>query len=317
MGEERTLVGIYLLPDKPHKAKRESGSMVLAVDYETDEIEGQAVETNIETKKEPVVEPEDGDQKVESSYIESEANDQDAGIQFLDEMAGLHEPPNIDVGNVCCGCKQTNIKLLNGLFIVIGITISWTGLTQFAKSTYSPTFNAPFFTTWFSTCFMIVVYPLFLLPLICKKTPFRLSTFFLQSAAILGPQGLCVQSIATYLFKYIFAFTCIWLVTNYLYFRGLVDLNPGTQTAVFSSSSCFVYVLSLVILRDCVYFIRFFAVLLSISGIVLMSYTEGFGSLSAHGVVFVACSALGSALYQVSFFIHCKRYCLSVGHSVN
>lgn len=44
-----------------------------------------------------------------------------------------------------------NCKMLTGVAIVIGIAVSWVGATQFAQSTYSPDFNAPFFTTWFSS----------------------------------------------------------------------------------------------------------------------------------------------------------------------
>ena len=42
-------------------------------------------------------------------------------------------------------------KTLWGIVIVVGIAISWVGSTQFAKSTYTDTFNAPWFTVWFST----------------------------------------------------------------------------------------------------------------------------------------------------------------------
>lgn len=57
-----------------------------------------------------------------------------------------------------------NCKMLTGVAIVIGIAVSWVGATQFAQSTYSPDFNAPFFTTWFSTVWMLVVFPGYFLP---------------------------------------------------------------------------------------------------------------------------------------------------------
>ena len=53
------------------------------------------------------------------------------------------------------------------------------------------------------------------------------------------------------------------------------------------------------------------SVFLSIGGIVLMGYSEGFGSSNAMGILFVVLAALGSASYQVcgsntSIFINYK-----------
>ncbi len=51
-------------------------------------------------------------------------------------------------------------KLLIGLVIVLIIACSWVGSTQTAKSSYTNGFSAPYFVTWFSTCWMILVFPL-------------------------------------------------------------------------------------------------------------------------------------------------------------
>ncbi len=53
---------------------------------------------------------------------------------------------------------ETKQKLIAGILIVIGIALSWVGSTQFAQSTYTTSFNAPFFTMWFSTSWMSFVY---------------------------------------------------------------------------------------------------------------------------------------------------------------
>jgi len=200
-----------------------------------------------------------------------------------------------------CGCSTTVLKIFIGIIIVIFISISWTCATQFGKSTYSVHFKAPYFTTWFTTCFMVAIYPIFMIPLMCKKTPWRLRTFLQESAIILGPRGLCLQSLTCFLFRVILPFCFTWLLTNYLYFRSLEKLLPGTVTAVFSSSSCFVYILSLLFLKDAFYFVRLFSVLLSIGGIVLIGYDEGFGNSNTIGIIFVVLAALGSAVYQVMF----------------
>ena len=51
------------------------------------------------------------------------------------------------------------LKLVIGLILVLGIAVSWVSLTQFVKTTYSVTFNGPFYTIWFTTAWMMVCYP--------------------------------------------------------------------------------------------------------------------------------------------------------------
>ena len=55
---------------------------------------------------------------------------------------------------------STSKKLIFGLFIVIAIATSWVGSTQTAKSTYDGRFKAPFFLVWFSTSWMMLIYPI-------------------------------------------------------------------------------------------------------------------------------------------------------------
>ena len=51
-------------------------------------------------------------------------------------------------------------KFIIGLIIVIVIASSWVGSTQTAKSSYTEGFSAPYFVSWFSTAWMIIVFPL-------------------------------------------------------------------------------------------------------------------------------------------------------------
>lgn len=54
---------------------------------------------------------------------------------------------------------QSVKKLVFGLVIVCLIACSWVGSTQTAKSAYIGDFSAPFFSTWFGTAWMIVLFP--------------------------------------------------------------------------------------------------------------------------------------------------------------
>ena len=40
------------------------------------------------------------------------------------------------------------------------IVVTWVGSTQSGKETYTNHFNAPYFTIWFSTSWMILTYPI-------------------------------------------------------------------------------------------------------------------------------------------------------------
>lgn len=51
-------------------------------------------------------------------------------------------------------------KFILGLIIVLIVAGSWVGATQTAKSSYTGGFSAPYFVTWFSTAWMILVFPL-------------------------------------------------------------------------------------------------------------------------------------------------------------
>ena len=59
-------------------------------------------------------------------------------------------------------------KKLIGVLIVVGISVSWVSATQFAQSTFSPEFNAPYFTTWFISCWGLLNFPLYMLPAVIR-----------------------------------------------------------------------------------------------------------------------------------------------------
>jgi len=51
-------------------------------------------------------------------------------------------------------------KFFIGVTIVLLIAVTWVGSTQAGKETYTSNFNAPYFTIWFSTSWMIFTYPI-------------------------------------------------------------------------------------------------------------------------------------------------------------
>ncbi|EDV29644.1 uncharacterized protein TRIADDRAFT_3933, partial [Trichoplax adhaerens] len=86
------------------------------------------------------------------------------------------------------------------------------------------------------------------------------------------------------------------IVTN---FYALQFIAPSDMTAIFSSTAAFVYILSIILLKEQFILLRAGAVILSIIGVVLFAYSDGFGTFAIIGVVLaVACSVI-SAFYRV------------------
>ena len=102
---------------------------------------------------------------VESS-ISSASADSSA---LLSPGLNVQEPRNMRETGVIYvpGKQQAQIpslssgkKFVFGLVLVCSIACSWVGSTQTAKSAYTNDFRAPFFSMWFGTAWMIILFPL-------------------------------------------------------------------------------------------------------------------------------------------------------------
>lgn len=186
-----------------------------------------------------------------------------------------------------------NKKMLIGVLIVIGIAISWVGSTQLAQSAFSADFNAPFLITWFSTSWMSAVFPLYILPSLLRGI--RIRSFYRECEAVFGTRGLQLRT----LFQYVGPFCLLWMVTNFLYVSALGVIPATDVTALFSSCNAFVYIFSLIWLKEKLAIVKMVAVTMCIGGIVLMAYAEGFKGPNAVGVTLSAGAAVGAALYKV------------------
>lgn len=188
-----------------------------------------------------------------------------------------------------------NKKMLIGVLIVIGIAISWVGSTQLAQSAFSADFNAPFLITWFSTSWMSTVFPLYILPSLLRGI--RIRSFYRECEAVFGTRGLQLRTV----FQYVGPFCLLWMVTNFLYVSALGVIPATDVTALFSSCNAFVYIFSLIWLKEKLAIVKMVAVTTCIGGIVLMAYAEGFKGPNAVGVTLSAGAAVGAALYKVWF----------------
>eukprot|EP00794_Sanderia_malayensis_P017531 gene17531-19281_t len=191
---------------------------------------------------------------------------------------------------------DTKQKLIAGVLIVIGIAFSWVGTTQFAASTYTKTFNAPSFTSWFMTSWMTLAYgPIALWSALSGTTSIK-KTYRL-SEQVFGTNGLCPRS----WFKITLPFGIIWSTANYSYLRALGKIAATDVTALFSSCNAFVYIFSLLLLPEPFRVIRILSVIMSMSGIVMIAYADGFKGPTFEGVALSILAAISAALYKVLF----------------
>lgn len=57
-------------------------------------------------------------------------------------------------------CANTVLKVLGGLLLVLCVSSSWVGTTQLVQLTFK-SFSCPFFVSWFSTNWNILLFPLY------------------------------------------------------------------------------------------------------------------------------------------------------------
>ncbi|XP_078490027.1 solute carrier family 35 member F3 [Ciona intestinalis] len=212
----------------------------------------------------------------------------------MDQDEGLIEQSS----RRCCS-EQTRKSFL-GLLIVIFLAVAWVGAQQFAQSAVtSGSFNAPYLVTWFSTCWMVLCYPIYILFTAIFRNREDFSLAYTSSLKIFGPESIGAKQ----MFTYVLGFTVLWMLTNCLYVYSLTYIAATDASAVSASNVAFVYALSLILLKEYIFFIRIAASLLCITGVVLFGYADGFGDTNTLfvGIIMALCSAVGAAIYKVSF----------------
>jgi len=220
---------------------------------------------------------------------------------------------------------------LIGLVISLLLAISWVGSAQFsqiANTGNQEKFNSPYFTTWFSTLWMIFCYPGYLLFSVLKPRRYQIKTaeIFRESRNIFGDKGITVGQV----FYGVLPFNIVWILTNYVYVFSLTYISATEASAILSSNVAFVYVMALFILNGQIFVIRIVSSLICIGGVVLFYYAidqfgantiisddnstnvsyettavPDSGSVASSdqlvGILLALAAAFGSALYKVCF----------------
>lgn len=198
--------------------------------------------------------------------------------------------------------SEVRKKTIIGVVIVVLLAVSWVGAQQFSQTAVNmEDFNAPYFATWFSTCWMTLCYPIYCI-------------FLALSSAIQGDTGNFRKQIYNsqkvfgtpkitwrLFFTRIVTMNILWILVNYAYLYGLQYIAATDASAIMASNVAFVYILSLFLLKENFYAIRLIASVFCISGILLISYADGFSGGTLIGVLLALGSAIGAAIYKVIF----------------
>ncbi|XP_031438490.2 putative thiamine transporter SLC35F3a [Clupea harengus] len=188
-------------------------------------------------------------------------------------------------------------QALWGVAVTMCVCCSWCGANQLAKVTLRR-LNAPLTITWFSTSWNCLLFPLYYLGHLCcsaeRQSPRQR---FRECCRFLGDEGLTKRVLV----GRVVPFGLLWTLTCYLYLQGLRLIPPTDASALFCCCRAFVFLLSWVVLRQRFLGVRIVAAILSIAGIVMMTYADGFHSYSVFGIALVVASACMAALYKVLF----------------
>ncbi|XP_065210398.1 solute carrier family 35 member F3 isoform X2 [Planococcus citri] len=215
-------------------------------------------------------------------------------------------------------CSPPAKKIYCGIWVTVCITASWVASTHFIKylfhsyaliatlngTMYRPYFehmefyNAPFFTTWFCTNWMVLFFPIYYLAQ-------------LASSRALTPTEILCESVRNFRnsrftagrFLIRCSFFCIlWVLTNYMYVYSLRILLATDVIALFATNVVYVYLLSWVILHEQFVGLRIVAIILCDTGVALLVYMDGISQSSTmNSVLLAATAAVGFAVYKILF----------------
>ncbi|XP_013174190.1 PREDICTED: putative thiamine transporter SLC35F3 [Papilio xuthus] len=248
---------------------------------------------------------------LQQAYSESATSSQDEERQLRDKRCPR-----------CC--SKFAKKIYFGLCVTLVLVVSWVAVTHCVKhmymqeypldhdapqsadpSTYNftskiPTnlYNAPFFTAWFCTNWLILFYPLYLIVMLIHNKCKSAHDIVFDAFSDFKEKGF---TFARFLSRCAL-FCLLWVLSVYMYTYALRILLATDVVALFATNVSCIYLLSWVILHEQFVGVRIVAAILCDTGIALLAYMDGItGSSTLGGVVLAACAAAGFAIFKVLF----------------
>ncbi|XP_022310046.2 solute carrier family 35 member F3-like isoform X1 [Crassostrea virginica] len=209
------------------------------------------------------------------------------------------EPKN--GGGCLCRNSKSQQKFVAGCLVVLCLAITWVASAQLCRETYIPgQFHSPLLCMYFWTSWLVFFYPVYIaIELILSKGEFPVRQKFRENLYLYGPYE---SNPGRYVYKTIIL-CFLWGLTGFTYVRALDPsfLEPTDISALLTTNHTFVYMLSWVVLFEKFVPLRIFALILSVSGVVLFAYADGFGSHSTWGVVLAIASSSALTIFKVLY----------------
>eukprot|EP01064_Diplonema_japonicum_P016649 TRINITY_DN2464_c0_g1_i1.p1 TRINITY_DN2464_c0_g1~~TRINITY_DN2464_c0_g1_i1.p1 ORF type:complete len:382 (+),score=59.99 TRINITY_DN2464_c0_g1_i1:36-1181(+) len=185
-------------------------------------------------------------------------------------------------------------KRVTGYFCLTMVVVAWVGQSEVTRSLQvdGDGYNKPFFLSWVNHTVAFVMVPIQGWFSRCRGEPFM-------------PPALS-KTPWTIVFKAIFLLSVVYLLGDYIWYTALARTSVGVGTALFNTSSVFVYVLSVLFLREKVCPRKVFAVAVATGGVVVFSTIgdSGDGSDEETDMIanlLVVAAAFLYAVYEVYF----------------
>ncbi|XP_056322211.1 solute carrier family 35 member F4 [Danio aesculapii] len=227
-------------------------------------------------------------------HLSTPASEKDPLEQTLIQEESDAEKPS----NRCCTrCPFRAVRrVMCGLILGSCLAVSWAWGTHNAKETLirHPT---PFFIIWFCSIWNVLFFPVYYLCHLLTEKQKRLPTTEFRKCSVFLGEELTVR----FVLKGAAPFSLLWGLSGYLYLLALCRISKVDVSAVLCCCQAFTFLLSWIGLKDRFMGVRIVAVILSITGIVMLAYGDGFHSDSITGVALGVGSASTLALFKVLF----------------
>ncbi|KAJ1106154.1 hypothetical protein NDU88_003557 [Pleurodeles waltl] len=196
-----------------------------------------------------------------------------------------------------CFSRTVVKNLACGAVTATCMAMCWASMIHLARLSLR-SLDAPFFTAWFATNWNCLFFPAFYVGHVYSAQPREPPLkYFRYCGAFLGLDN-CTPHLAL---RRVGPFCLLWTLSSYLLFLALQRIGAGDAAVLFCCNKAFVFLLSWIVLKDRFMGVRIVAVILSITGIVMLAYADGFHSDSIMGVALAVAAASTSALYKVLF----------------
>ncbi|XP_062869884.1 solute carrier family 35 member F4 [Trichomycterus rosablanca] len=201
-------------------------------------------------------------------------------------------------GRRSCQCQfRVVLRLAAGVVLGVCMASSWTWAAHSARRVLTR-FRAPFFITCFCSSWNLLMFPLYYTSHVVASGQREMpAAHFRRCVRLLGEGEVTVRV----LLRLSAPFSLFWSISVFLYLLALTRISVSDCSAVLCCTTSFIFLLAWIGLKERFMGVRVVAAILSITGIVMLAYADGFHSDSITGVALGVGSASSSAVYQVLY----------------